>query len=130
MWDNGKWDANKEVGDGGGLDGWVGDFGDNPLWLFQAYHDAMVSPDPEVRQLADRANVILPWQPNSGLGMNAGRGTVVHLPRPGRHDGDHRQGRGRRTARTRSPVDRRRPGPGRPGAGPTGDPGHTPRLTA
>ncbi|HEY3753402.1 MAG TPA: phospholipase C, phosphocholine-specific [Pseudonocardiaceae bacterium] len=63
--------ANKEVGDGGGLDGWVGDFGDNPLWLFQAYHDAMVSPDPAVRQLADRANVILPWQPNSGLGMNA-----------------------------------------------------------
>ena len=31
--------ANDEVGDGGGEDGWVGDYGDNPLWLFQAYHE-------------------------------------------------------------------------------------------
>src|SRR5882757_4721162 len=62
--------ANKEVGDGGGLDGWVGDFGDNPLWLFQAYHDALASSDPKVRQLADRAAVKSSWQPNSGLGHN------------------------------------------------------------
>ena len=64
--------ANKEVGDGGGLDGWVGDFGDNPLWLFQAYHDALASSDPAKQQLAARANVINQWLPNSGLGMNAG----------------------------------------------------------
>jgi len=64
--------ANKEVGDGGGLDGWVGDFGDNPLWLFQAYHDSLNSSNPADQQLAARANVIKQWLPNSGLGMNAG----------------------------------------------------------
>ncbi|HEX5115810.1 MAG TPA: phospholipase C, phosphocholine-specific [Pseudonocardiaceae bacterium] len=63
--------ANKEVGDGGGVDAFVGDFGDNPLWLFQAYHDALASTDPKARQLADRANVIPEWLPNSGLGMSA-----------------------------------------------------------
>jgi phospholipase C len=62
--------ANDEVGDGGGEDGWVGDYGDNPLWLFQAYHDALNSSDPKVRQLADRAAVKSSWQPNSGLGHN------------------------------------------------------------
>jgi len=62
--------ANDEVGDGGGEDGWVGDYGDNPLWLFQAYHDALASSDPKVRQLADRAAVKSSWQPNSGLGHN------------------------------------------------------------
>jgi phospholipase C len=64
--------ANKEVGDGGGLDGWVGDFGDNPLWLFQAYHDSLNSTNPADQELAARANVIKQWLPNSGLGMNAG----------------------------------------------------------
>jgi phospholipase C len=63
--------ANKEVGDGGGADAWVGDFGDNPLWLFQAYHDALASTDPKIHQLADRANVIADWLPNSGQGMNS-----------------------------------------------------------
>ena len=58
--------ANHEVGDGD--DGWVGDFGDNPLWLFQQYHDALASSDPKVRQLADRAAVIPAWLPDSGLG--------------------------------------------------------------
>jgi len=62
--------ANDEVGDGGGEDGWVGDYGDNPLWLFQAYHDALASTDPKVRQLAERAAVKSSWQPNSGLGHN------------------------------------------------------------
>ena len=62
--------ANDEVGDGGGEDGWVGDYGDNPLWLFQAYHDALASPDPAVRQLADRASLRTAWKPNSGLGHN------------------------------------------------------------
>jgi phospholipase C len=58
--------ANHEVGDG--ADGWVGDFGDNPLWLFHAYHEALASTDPKVRQLADRAAVIQQWLPDSGLG--------------------------------------------------------------
>ncbi len=62
--------ANKEVGDGGGIDGWVGDYGDNPLWLFHAYHDALNSPDPAKQQLAARANVIKQWLPDSGQGMN------------------------------------------------------------
>jgi phospholipase C len=62
--------ANKEVGDGSGLDGWVGDYGDNPLWLFQAYHDALNSTDPHQQDLARRANVIKQWLPNSGQGMN------------------------------------------------------------
>jgi phospholipase C len=62
--------ANDEVGDGGGEDGFVGDYGDNPLWLFQAYHDALASSDPRVRQLADRASVKAFWQPNSGRGHN------------------------------------------------------------
>ncbi|WP_455749808.1 phosphocholine-specific phospholipase C [Nocardia tengchongensis] len=35
----------------------LADFGDNPLWLFQNYHNAAKSSDPAVRQLADRANV-------------------------------------------------------------------------
>lgn len=35
----------------------LGDYGDNPLWLFRAYHDAAASSDPAVRQLADRAKV-------------------------------------------------------------------------
>jgi phospholipase C len=58
--------ANHEVGDGN--DGWVGDYGDNPLWLFQQYHDALASSDPKVHQLADRAAVIPAWLPDSGLG--------------------------------------------------------------
>jgi phospholipase C len=64
--------ANKEVGDGGGNDGWVGDYGDNPLWLFHAYHDALNSSDPTKQRLAARANVIKKWLPNSGKGMDAG----------------------------------------------------------
>ncbi|HWC83361.1 MAG TPA: phospholipase C, phosphocholine-specific [Pseudonocardiaceae bacterium] len=60
--------ANKEVGDG--TNGWVGDYGDNPLWLFHAYHDALASSDPAKQQLAARANVISQWLPDSGQGMN------------------------------------------------------------
>ena len=58
--------ANHEVGDG--ADGWVGDYGDNPLWLFHAYHRALASSDPKVRQLAERAAVIPRWLPDTGLG--------------------------------------------------------------
>ncbi|MCW2522488.1 MAG: phospholipase phosphocholine-specific [Frankiales bacterium] len=60
--------ANDEVGDGS--DGYVGDYGDNPLWLFQAYHDALASTDPAVRQLAERASLRTAWKPDSGLGQN------------------------------------------------------------
>lgn len=62
--------ANDEVGDGGGADGFVGDYGDNPLWLFQAYHDSLASWDPNVRQLAERASLRTEWKPNSGLGRD------------------------------------------------------------
>jgi phospholipase C len=62
--------ANDEVGDGGGEDGWVGDYGDNPLWLFQAYHDALASSDPAVRRLAERASLRTQWKPNSGQGRD------------------------------------------------------------
>ena len=64
--------ANDEVGDGD--DGWVGDYGDNPLWLFQAYHDALASADPKVRQLAERASLRDAWKPDSGRG-----GDVSHV---------------------------------------------------
>ena len=60
--------ANDEVGDGS--DGFVGDYGDNPLWLFQAYHDALASSDPAKRQLAERASLRTAWKPDSGLGKN------------------------------------------------------------
>jgi phospholipase C len=60
--------ANNEVGDG--TDGYVGDYGDNPLWLFQAYHDALASTDPKVHQLAERASLRTTWAPDSGQGKN------------------------------------------------------------
>jgi phospholipase C len=63
--------ANDEVGDDmSGAQGYVGDYGDNPLWLFQAYHDALASSDPAVRQLAERASLRATWLPNSGLGKD------------------------------------------------------------
>ena len=48
--------ANDEVGDSGGYP-FAGDYGDNPLWLFQAYHDALASPDPAVQELAVRGRL-------------------------------------------------------------------------
>jgi phospholipase C len=62
--------ANDEVGDNAGADGWVGDYGDNPLWLFQAYHDALASTDPKQQQLASRASLRKKWKPDSGQGKN------------------------------------------------------------
>jgi phospholipase C len=38
------------------------------LWLFKAYHEALASSDPKVRQLAERASLRTQWKPNSGLG--------------------------------------------------------------
>jgi phospholipase C len=63
--------ANDEVGDGDfPNDAYVGDFGDNPLWFFHAYHDALASKDPKVHQLAERASVHDGWKPNSGQGKD------------------------------------------------------------
>ncbi|KAA2254514.1 phospholipase C, phosphocholine-specific [Solihabitans fulvus] len=59
--------ANNEVGDDGAHP-FVGDYGDNPLWLFQAYHDALK--DPAKKDLADRAGVFDTWQPDSGKGKD------------------------------------------------------------
>ena len=55
--------ANTEIGEGD----WLGDYGDNPLWLFQAYDDALASTDPTERELAERGSVT-PWQPDAGQG--------------------------------------------------------------
>ncbi|MCW2546615.1 MAG: phospholipase, partial [Mycobacterium sp.] len=61
--------ANDEVGDDGAHP-FVGDYGDNPLWLFKAYHDALASTDPKARQLAARANVHDGWKADSGQGKD------------------------------------------------------------
>ncbi|MFI6996798.1 phosphocholine-specific phospholipase C [Nocardia sp. NPDC050175] len=55
--------ANDEVGDDGGHP-FVGDYGDNPLWLFDAYHD------PKNTELSSRAKVFGAgnWKPDSGQG--------------------------------------------------------------
>jgi phospholipase C len=63
--------ANDEVGDGGGEDGWVGDYGDNPLWLFQAYHDSLDPGSGADGELAQRASLRAQWKPNSGKGHDA-----------------------------------------------------------
>jgi phospholipase C len=63
--------TNHEVGDGGGADGWVGDFGDNPLWFYQQYEDSENAATRAGQELAARG-AVQPWQPNAGtpLGPN------------------------------------------------------------
>ena len=61
--------ATDEGGDHGSQP-FVGDYGDNPLWLFQAYHDALSSTDPHTRQLAERASLRTTWKPDSGHGKS------------------------------------------------------------
>jgi phospholipase C len=61
--------ANREVGDDGDHP-FCGDYGDNPLWLFQAYHDSLNSSDPAARQLAERGGLHTTWLPDSGLGKD------------------------------------------------------------
>jgi phospholipase C len=58
--------TNHEVGDGGGADGWVGDFGDNPLWFYQQYEDSENAPTKAGQELASRG-AVQPWQPNAGV---------------------------------------------------------------
>jgi phospholipase C len=63
--------TNHEVGDGGGADAWVGDFGDNPLWFYQQYEDSENASTAAGQQLAVRG-AVQPWQPSAGtpLGPN------------------------------------------------------------
>ncbi len=63
--------TNHEVGDGGGVDAWVGDFGDNPLWFYQQYEDSENATTAAGQELAIRG-AVQPWQPNAGtpLGPN------------------------------------------------------------
>ncbi len=48
----------------------VGDYGDNPLWLFRNFHDALYSMDPAKRRLAERANLRTKLLPDSGQGKD------------------------------------------------------------
>jgi phospholipase C len=63
--------TNHEVGDGGGVNAWVGDFGDNPLWFYQQYEDSENATTAAGQELAIRG-AVQPWQPNAGtpLGPN------------------------------------------------------------
>ncbi|HEY3906400.1 MAG TPA: phospholipase C, phosphocholine-specific [Streptosporangiaceae bacterium] len=63
--------TNREVGDGGGVNAWVGDFGDNPLWFYQQYEDSENATTAAGQELAIRG-AVQPWQPSAGtpLGPN------------------------------------------------------------
>jgi phospholipase C len=63
--------TNHEVGDGDGNDGWVGDYGDNPLWFYRQYQTSMKATATAGRQLAVQG-AVQPWQPNADtpLGPN------------------------------------------------------------
>ena len=61
--------ANDEVGDDGSHP-FCGDYGDNPLWLFKAYHDALASADPNKKRLAQRGGLHNGWKPDSGKGKD------------------------------------------------------------
>jgi phospholipase C len=63
--------TNREVGDGGGVNAWVGDFGDNPLWFYQQYEDSENATTAAAQELASRG-AVQPWQPSAGtpLGPN------------------------------------------------------------
>jgi phospholipase C len=54
--------TNREVGDERGIYGWVGDFGDNPLWHYQAYQTSMNAAAASGQELARRGAVV-PWRP-------------------------------------------------------------------
>jgi phospholipase C len=58
--------TNHEVGDGGGVNAWVGDFGDNPLWFYQQYEDSENATTAAGQELAIRG-AVQPWQPNAGV---------------------------------------------------------------
>jgi len=63
--------TNHEVGDGSGNNGWVGDYGDNPLWFYQQYETSENATTAAGQQLA-KQGAVQPWQANAGtpLGPN------------------------------------------------------------
>jgi phospholipase C len=62
--------ANDEVGDSESAP-YVGDYGDNPLWLFQAFHDSVASGDPAVQALAVKGGLHGgTWRADSGNGLD------------------------------------------------------------
>ncbi|MBB4856039.1 phospholipase C [Mycobacteroides chelonae] len=62
--------VNDEVGNDDVDHPLVGDYGDNPLWLFHQYHDALTAQDESVRGLALRGGLHEGWKPDSGRGQN------------------------------------------------------------
>jgi phospholipase C len=71
--------TNHEVGDGDGADGWVGDYGDNPLWFYQQYQNSEKAPTAAGQELAIRG-AVQPWQPNAGVPL--GPNHVNHVLAP------------------------------------------------
>ena len=68
--------TNHEVGDGDGVDGWVGDYGDNPLWFYAQYQASMNAPTKAGRRLAIQG-AVQPWQPNAGTPLGPNHGNHV-----------------------------------------------------
>ena len=68
--------TNHEVGDGGGVNGWVGDYGDNPLWFYQQYENSENATTPAGQELAKRG-AVQPWLPNAGVPL--GPNQVNHV---------------------------------------------------
>jgi phospholipase C len=60
--------TNHEVGDGSGNDGWVGDYGDNPLWFYQNYQTSEKATTAAGQRLAVQG-AVQPWQPNAGTAL-------------------------------------------------------------
>jgi phospholipase C len=56
--------TNNQVGDGGGLDSFLGDFGDNPLWFYQQFNTTN-SRQGGTGDLATRG-AVTPWQTDAG----------------------------------------------------------------
>lgn len=61
--------ANDEVGDSF-LQPFLGDYGDNPLWLFKQFQAALASTDPARRKLALEGGLHDGWKPPSGRGLD------------------------------------------------------------
>ena len=63
--------TNHEVGNVEGNDGWVGDYGDNPLWFYRQYQASGKAATAAGQQLAVQG-AVQPWQPNAStpLGPN------------------------------------------------------------
>jgi phospholipase C len=56
--------TNHEVGN----DGWVGDYGDNPLWFYKQYQTSEKATTTAGQQLA-KQGAVQPWQPNAGTAL-------------------------------------------------------------